>query len=51
MVAWAALFSSKTTTLAKTADLELIRLVLPAGKEIPTLNARNYSDGSNLPGD
>ena len=47
----AALFSSKTTTLAKTADLELIRLVLPAGKEIPTLNARNYSDGSNLPGD
>ena len=32
----AALGSSKTTTLAKTADLELIRLVLPAGKEIPT---------------
>jgi quercetin dioxygenase-like cupin family protein len=27
--------SSKTTTLVKTADLELIRLVLPAGKEIP----------------
>ncbi len=26
---------SKTTTLAKTADLELIRLVLPVGKEIP----------------
>ena len=32
----ATLGSSKTTTLAKTADLELIRLVLPAGKEIPT---------------
>ena len=27
--------SSKTTTLAKTAHLELIRLVLPAGKVIP----------------
>jgi quercetin dioxygenase-like cupin family protein len=27
--------SSKTTTLAKTTNLELIRLVLPAGKEIP----------------
>jgi len=35
----AALGSSKTTTLAKTADLELIRLVLPAGKEIPTHKA------------
>ena len=32
----AALCSSKTTTLAKTANLELIRLVLLAGKEIPT---------------
>ena len=32
----AALGSSKTTTLAKTADLELIRLVLPAGKDIPS---------------
>jgi quercetin dioxygenase-like cupin family protein len=31
-----ALRSSKTTTLAKTADLELIRIVLPAGKELPT---------------
>jgi quercetin dioxygenase-like cupin family protein len=31
----AALCSSKTTTLAKSADLELIRLVLPAGKAIP----------------
>jgi quercetin dioxygenase-like cupin family protein len=28
--------NSRTTTLAKTDDLELIRLVLPAGKEIPT---------------
>ena len=36
---WAALCSSKTMTLAKTADLELIRLVLPAGKEIPTHKA------------
>lgn len=27
--------TSKTTTLVKTADLEVIRLVLPAGKEIP----------------
>ena len=35
----AALGSSKTTTLAKTADLELIRLILPAGKEIPTHKA------------
>ena len=30
-----ALRSSKTTTLVKTADLELIRLVVPAGKDIP----------------
>jgi len=35
----AALGSSKTTTLAKTADLELIRLVLSAGKELPTHKA------------
>lgn len=34
-----ALTNSKTTTLAKTADLELIRLVLPAGKDIPTHKA------------
>jgi quercetin dioxygenase-like cupin family protein len=27
--------NSKTTPLVKTEDLELIRLVLPAGKEIP----------------
>ena len=27
--------SAQTTTLVKTADLELIRLVLPAGKVIP----------------
>jgi len=32
--------SSKTTTLVKTGDLELIRLVLPAGKEIPTHRAK-----------
>ena len=31
----AALANSRTTTLVKTDDLELIRLVLPAGKEIP----------------
>ena len=30
-----ALGSATTTTLVKTADLELIRLVLPAGKVIP----------------
>jgi len=30
-----ALADSQTTTLVKTDDLELIRLVLPAGKEIP----------------
>lgn len=30
---------AKTTTLVKTADLELIRLVLPAGKEIATHQA------------
>jgi quercetin dioxygenase-like cupin family protein len=35
----AGLGTSKTTTLAKTADLELIRLVLLAGKEIPTHKA------------
>lgn len=34
-----ALAGSKTSTLAKTADLELIRLVLPAGKEIPSHKA------------
>lgn len=34
-----ALSSSKTATLVKTADLELIRLVVPAGKEIPTHQA------------
>ena len=34
-----ALSSSKTTTLVKTADLEVIRLVLPAGKEIPSHKA------------
>ena len=35
----AALCSSKTTTLVKTVDLELIRLVLAAGKELPTHDA------------
>ena len=30
---------AKTSTVAKTADLELIRLVLPAGKAIPTHRA------------
>lgn len=35
----AALTSSKTTTLIKTADLEVIRLVLPSGKEIPSHKA------------
>ena len=30
-----ALATSKTTTLVKTANLEVIRLVLPADKEIP----------------
>jgi quercetin dioxygenase-like cupin family protein len=35
----ASLASSKTATLAKTDQLELIRLVLPAGKEIPTHQA------------
>ena len=33
------LHNSKTTTLVKTADLELIRLVLSAGKEITTHKA------------
>ena len=37
----AVLGSSKTMTLAKTGDLELIRLVLPAGKKIPTHKAPN----------
>ena len=35
----AALVDSKTTTLAKTDKLEIIRLVMPAGKEIPTHSA------------
>ncbi len=35
----AALGNSKTTTLLKTADLELIRLILPVGKEIPSHKA------------
>lgn len=35
----AALASSKTATLVKTADLEVIRLVLPTGKEIPSHKA------------
>ena len=35
----ATLGEAKTTTLVKTADLELIRLVLPAGKEIPSHKA------------
>ena len=34
-----ALSRSTTATLVKTADLELIRLVVPAGKEIPTHKA------------
>jgi quercetin dioxygenase-like cupin family protein len=34
-----ALGNSKTTTLVKTADLEVLRLILPAGKEIPTHQA------------
>src|SRR5690349_13782440 len=33
------LSSAKTTTLVKTGELELIRLVLPAGKVIPTHRA------------
>jgi quercetin dioxygenase-like cupin family protein len=35
----AALANTKTTTLAKTGDLEILRLVVPAGKEIPTHQA------------
>jgi len=34
-----ALATAKTSTLFKTADLEVIRLVLPAGKTIPTHKA------------
>jgi quercetin dioxygenase-like cupin family protein len=34
-----ALSETKTTTLVKTDDLEVIRLVVPAGKEIPTHKA------------
>jgi quercetin dioxygenase-like cupin family protein len=33
------LANTKSSTLVKTADLELIRLVLPAGKAIPTHKA------------
>lgn len=32
----AALVSARTTTIARTAELELVRLVIPAGKGIPT---------------
>jgi quercetin dioxygenase-like cupin family protein len=35
----AGLSSATTKTLVKTNDLELIRLILPAGKEIPTHKA------------
>lgn len=35
----AVLSNSKTETLVKTANLELIRLVLPAGKDIPSHKA------------
>jgi len=35
----ATLQASKSTTLVKTSDLEVIRLVVPAGKEIPTHKA------------
>jgi len=35
----AATATSKTTTLVKTGDIEVIRLVLPAGKEIPSHKA------------
>ena len=35
----AALPTAKTTTLAKTGELELIRLVVPTGKQIPTHKA------------
>lgn len=34
-----ALANAKTSTLFKTADLEVIRLVVPAGKSIPTHKA------------
>ena len=36
---WAALAKTKTSTLVKTADLEVIRLVLRAGKMIPAHQA------------
>jgi quercetin dioxygenase-like cupin family protein len=32
----AGLAQAKTTTLVKTANLEVIRLVVPAGKQLPT---------------
>lgn len=35
----ASLNEAKTTTLVKTLDLELIRMVLPAGKEVATHKA------------
>lgn len=35
----AILTATKTTTLAKSEELEIIRLVVPAGKEIPTHKA------------
>jgi quercetin dioxygenase-like cupin family protein len=46
----AALSSSKTTTLVKSNDLELIRLVLPAGKHIPTHEARGEITVQSLEG-
>lgn len=39
LVLGTSLTGSKTTTLVKTASLELIRLVLPAGKAIPSHTA------------
>jgi quercetin dioxygenase-like cupin family protein len=46
----AALSSSTTKTLVKTNDLELIRLVLPAGKDIPTHKARGEITVQTLEG-
>jgi hypothetical protein len=40
-----ALGSAKTTTLVKTSNLELIRLVLPAGKDIPLHNRSSAPTG------
>jgi hypothetical protein len=44
-----ALGSARTTTLVKTTDLELIRLIIPAGKVIPLHKAPGENHSWHAP--